>query len=176
MARRPSPVRRTITTELGTLLDRVAEHVELPRGTRLGVKIGHRRLRSDFRFARPVLSKNEAVSGRENNVTVQDAIRQFVIPRLPKDLRKKARIVVFEPGKRRPAGPVRLAKAREWGDGRTIEQGEEFDLFIEDAYDKLLPIWDEIVEDIGSEEIFLRAVCKLFDNPKLMIDIIKKHK
>ena len=166
---------REVTTSLGTLLERVCDRLELPRGTRLGVKVGHRQLRADKRFARKALPKASEVDV-EDAVTVNEAVSELVRPRLPEDIRKKAKFLIYPPGDRKPAkGTEHLRNAREWGDGRTRELGEHFDTYVEEAFSKLEDIWYETVEDIGEEEIFLRAVCRFFDNPKQMIPIIERH-
>lgn len=164
-----------VNTKMGTFLERVVERLELPRGTRLGVRVSGRQIRTDRRFEREKLPKVEDTYFPDE-VTLEAALDELVRPRLPVGMRKRAKFVVFRPKERGSVqANVRLSTVRNWGDRHTEQDGRRFDKAVNKAVSKLAPIWHETVEDLGEDEIFLRAVCYFYSHQERMQEIIRQH-
>ncbi|SFT30431.1 hypothetical protein [Methylobacterium sp. yr668] len=162
-----------VQTSLGTLLSRSVNLLGLPRGTRLGVIFGNRRVRSDKRFSRKRLPKAFLSTAGE---TVKQAAEALILPRLPKEL-DGARVVAFPPGERSPAPSNTLLRtARKWGDGLTEAEGEIFDAKVDVTEEELISVYIGIEGNAAvSKEILLAATCRFFDNANQMHDFIRQR-
>ena len=169
----PIQRRRIVETSLGTLLSRTVDRLGLPRGTRLGVVVGHRQVRADRRFPRAPLPGTVTPT---RDATVKQAAESLVLPRLPKDM-SNPRVVAYRPGERTPAcAGTLLRTARSWGDGKTRAQAEIFDAKVDTTESELWTVYFGVEgDDAESKEVMLRAMCRLFDNAGDMHRIIAGH-
>lgn len=169
----PIQRRRIVETSLGTLLSRTVDRLGLPRGTRLGVVVGHRQVRADRRFPRTPLPGTVTP---KPDATVRQAVEALVLPRLPRDM-ANPRIVAYRPGERTTSCTGTLLRtARNWGDGKTTAQAEIFDAKVETTENELWSIYFGVEGDAAeSKEVLLRAMCRLFDSAAEMHRIIAGH-